>query len=106
MAAARCDKEGDARDVCRAAAQCLKTGGRLYICYPPARLSYLLSAMTESGLEPKRMRLVHQSLEKEANLALLEGRKGGGSGLSVLPPLIICNADGSKTAEYNAIYRR
>jgi tRNA1(Val) A37 N6-methylase TrmN6 len=45
--------------------------------------------MRRTGIEPKRLRMVHSFPEAEASLILLEGVKGGKAGLAVLPPLVI-----------------
>lgn len=106
LAHARSDGSGQIGHVCRAAAAALKTGGRFYLCFPPARLQPLMTALAHTGLEPKRMRLVHQRPDGDAILVLLEARKGGGEGMILCHPLLICDENGNKTAEYNAIYRR
>ncbi len=75
-------------ELCRAAAGLLRRRGRFCLVYPPARLGELICAMTEAGLEPKRLRLVHKDRSSAPCAALLEGVLGGGKGLSVLPPLL------------------
>lgn len=103
MAAARDQTECDINELCAAASRALKTGGRLYLCYPPASLASLFSALSRNRLEPKRMRLVHPEISKPPCLALICARKAGGRGLAVEPPLIIAER-GRKTEEYYKIY--
>ena len=70
------------------------------------RLVELLSLMSASGLEPKRLRLVQHRLEKPPGLVLVEGRKGARPGLEVLPALILTGPDGRDAAEMRRIYHR
>lgn len=75
-------------ELCRAAAGLLRQRGKICLVYPPERLGELICAMTAGGLEPKRLRLVHKDAACAPCAALLEGVKGGGKGLEVLPPLL------------------
>ncbi len=93
-------------DVCRAASYLLKFGGLFSVVYRPERLSELISALRANGLEPKRMRLVQDTVSAEPSLFLLEAKKGGGVGVKFMPTLIIKNADGSETEEVRRIYHR
>ena len=60
--------------------------------------------MDACRLAPKRVRTVHAAPDRAPKLILLEGVKGGGSGLNWLEPLFLKNADGSFSAEYRRIY--
>jgi len=55
--------------------------------------------MHTAGLEPKRMRFVHPYVDREPTLILVEGLRGGKSGMKIESPLIIHEADGSYTQE-------
>jgi tRNA1(Val) A37 N6-methylase TrmN6 len=59
------------------------------IVYSAGRSIDLLSAMREARIEPKRMRMVHSFAGVEASVVLVEGVKGGRSGVEVLAPLTI-----------------
>jgi tRNA1(Val) A37 N6-methylase TrmN6 len=59
------------------------------LVYPAVRCIDLLHAMRDAGLEPKRLRMVHSFLDTEASLVLVEGIKGGKSGIKILAPLIV-----------------
>lgn len=100
--------EGDLspEDVTRAAASILKYGGRFCAVYPARRAFELMSAMQACRLAPKRIRSVHATALRAPKLVLIEGVKGGGSGLNWLPPLILYEADGSVSAEWKRIYGR
>ena len=82
------------RELCRAAAGLVRQQGRFCLVYPPERLGELICAMTEAGLEPKRLRMVHKDASSAPCAVLLEGIRGGGKGLSILPPLF---TEGEKT---------
>lgn len=92
-------------DVCSSAARLLRFGGRLCLCQRPERLSDIISAMRNSGIEPKRLRLVQQRCAKAPKLFLIEGKKGGrAGGLNVLPTLMIENESGNISSEMIEIY--
>jgi tRNA1Val (adenine37-N6)-methyltransferase len=82
----------------------LNQGGRYTIVFPAARLAELCSLMTVRKLAPKRMRLVHPYAGRPASLVLVEAVKEGGSGLDVLPPLVVHTQGGGYTAELKRIY--
>ena len=105
LADARCDRGCSPDELCSAADRALRWGGRFFLCYRPDRLSALFAALYSHRLEPKRLRLVHHQPNREASLALVEARKGGGQSLSVLPPLFMRDADGAYTPEILEIYR-
>jgi tRNA1Val (adenine37-N6)-methyltransferase len=86
---ARHETEGALGDFLRAAAYLLRAKGRLTIIYPAVRSIDLLAEMRRMGIEPKRMRLVHSFIDAEATLILVDGVKGGRSGVEILAPLII-----------------
>lgn len=91
-------------DVCRCADKLLKFGGRLCICMRPERLADITDAMRQYKIEPKRIRFVSYSLDKEPFLVLAEGRKGGNKGLRVLPELCIADSSGALSREMKEIY--
>ena len=76
-------------DICSAAAKLLTYGGRLCMCIRPERLFELMNEMKKNKLEPKRLRLVSKCPGKAPWLALVEGRLGLRSGLTVMPELFM-----------------
>jgi tRNA1Val (adenine37-N6)-methyltransferase len=86
---ARHETRGDLGDFLRTGAFLLRPKGRMAIVYSAGRVIDLLSAMREARIEPKRMRIVHSFAGVEASLILVEGVKGGRSGVEVLAPLTI-----------------
>ena len=91
-------------DVVREAAALLKPRGRAYFVHRPSRLVEIFEAMRKYRLEPKRMRLVYPYVDKEPNMVLIEGVRGGGKQLTVESPLIVYNAPGKYTDEIMKIY--
>lgn len=94
----------DFDDVVRETARILKMKGRCYFVHRPFRLVELLSKMSAAGIEPKRMRLVYPYVDKEPNMVLIEGMKGGKGGVKIEPPLIVYKAPGEYTDEIYDIY--
>ena len=86
---ARHEVNGSIVDFCLAAKRALKYGGTFVAVYRPDRCADLICAMRESGIEPKRMTLVHADTESEPSMMLIEGKRGGKSGMRVTMPLII-----------------
>lgn len=76
-------------DVCQTASHLLRFGGRLCLCQRPERLADVISAMRQSGIEPKRLRFVAKTPEHAPWLFLLDGRKGGKPHLKVEPMLSV-----------------
>ena len=105
LAEARSDAGASIFEVCAAAAKALKTGGRLYLCFPASRLAGLFAALEQAGLAPKRLRFVHPRPRKEANLVLLDAVRQGGEGVTLLPPLYLRDEQNRLTPEYHEIYQ-
>ena len=100
--------EGDLgpEGVAASAAAILKYRGRFCVVYPARRAFDRMSAMQGCNLTPKRIRSVHATAQRAPKHVLLEGVKGGGSGLMWLAPLILYNEDGSPSAEWRRIYQK
>ena len=86
---ARHEVRGDIYDFLDSAKRSLKFGGAFYAVYRPDRLADLISAMRESGIEPKRISFVHADESCEASMVLVEGRRGGKPALKLTKPLLI-----------------
>ena len=86
---ARHDGSCTLAQLCESAAKMVKFGGRLAVSIPPHRLCDLFCAMRESRIEPKRARFVCQREHAAPWLVLVEGRRGGKSGLRVENNLLI-----------------
>ncbi len=81
-------------DICEAAAKLLNYHGRLCLCCRPERLTDVMCAMRESGIEPKRLRFVCKTPDSPPWLFLLEGIKGGKPFLRMEPTLFVRSGDG------------
>lgn len=91
-------------DVITSAAKVLKDGGRLALIHRSGRMVDVLFHMRNSGIEPKRLRMIHSHAHKEAGLFLIEGIKGGGRFLKISKPLVIYDGKGEYTREVYSIY--
>ena len=91
-------------DVIAQTAKLLKPKGRCYFVHRTFRLAEIISLMTQYKIEPKRMRLVYPFVDKEPNMVLIEGVRGGRSQLTVEPPLIVYESQGVYTKEIYDIY--
>lgn len=86
-------------DILRESAKILRPGGRFYMVHRPFRLAEILSKMVQAGIEPKRMRMVYPFIDKEPNMVLIEGKRGGNSRMTVEPPLIVYKEQGVYSEE-------
>lgn len=86
---ARHEFEGGLKHFLQAANAVLTRRGRLALIYPAFRCVDVLTSMRAAGVEPKRLRMVHSSLDSEASLVLAEGVRGGKSEIAVEAPLIV-----------------
>ena len=91
-------------DVIREASFVLKPNGRFYMVHRPFRLAEIFAVMQKYKLEPKAMRLVHPFADKEPNMVLIEGLKGGKSMIKIAPPLIVYKEPGVYTDEIYDVY--
>lgn len=102
---ARHEVAADLGEVVAAAGRLLHKGGRVDLVYPAERLAPLLAALRGAGLEPKRLQVVHSYPGGPGKLVLVEGLKGGGEELEILPPFFIYReAGGEYSAEMARCY--
>ncbi|MCI9530866.1 MAG: tRNA1(Val) (adenine(37)-N6)-methyltransferase [Lachnospiraceae bacterium] len=91
-------------DVIRESARLLKPQGRFYMVHRPFRLAEIFVLMRQYGIEPKRMRLVHPYIDREPNMVLLEGLRGGRPRITVEKPLVVYQRPGVYTDEIHEVY--
>lgn len=104
-AAARHELAGGLGDFLAAASYLLCNGGRFAVVYLAERLAELLDEMRTFQLEPKRLRCVHSRLGEPAKMVMVEGRKCGGPGMAVEPPLYVYrSAERDYSDEVLALY--
>lgn len=91
-------------DVVRNAAKLLKPGGHFFMVHRPFRLAEIIVTMEKYKIEPKRMQLVYPYVDKEPNMVLIEGCRGGKSRMTVEKPLIVYKAPNQYTDEIYDVY--
>ena len=91
-------------DVVAAGAKLLKPGGRFYMVHRPHRLIEIITVLKEYKLEPKRMKLVHPFIDRDANMVLIEAVRGGRSMIKVEAPIVVYKEPGVYTDEIYDIY--
>lgn len=91
-------------DMISQASKVLRSKGRFYMVHRPFRLAEIMTLMVKYHLEPKRMRLVYPYVDKEPNMVLIEGLKGGNSRITVEAPLIVYEKPGIYTEELKRMY--
>ena len=92
-------------EICDCAKKILKDNGNLCIVHRSDRLMEILEVFRLHGIEPKRIKFIYETIEKESTLVLVEGQKCGKVGLIVDKPLIQYHLDGSMTEEYSRLQR-
>jgi len=100
---ARHECEGSLADFIAAGAYLLLAKGRMAVIYSAVRAIDLLDTMRRSRIEPKRLRMVHSFAQTEASLILVEGVKGGKSGVEIHAPLVIYERGKEYTTEIKAM---
>lgn len=80
---------GDIKDFCAAGFRLLKHGGKFYAVWRPDRLTDLICAMRENRLEPKAITFVHADIKSPPSMMLVSAIKGGASGVTLTPPLVL-----------------
>ena len=88
-ARARHEVDASLGGLCETASLLLKDGGRFCLCFPPARLAELISCLHRCRLEPKRLQFCRKAHDAPPWLLLMDARKAGGTGLTVLPDFIL-----------------
>lgn len=93
-------------DLVKAASKLLKPRGRFYLVHRPHRLIELISILTKYQMEPKRIKMVHPYVYKDANMVLIECIKGARSMVKVESPLIVYDSPNHYTEDIFKIYGR
>lgn len=96
-AQARHELRATLTDVIAAARRTLKKSGSLVMIYPAERTGELLATMRVRGIEPKLLQCVHAYADGDAQMVLVRGRLGVGTGMTVAAPLVLYHRDGSYT---------
>ena len=100
---ARRDDRCTPEQLFQAAAWALQYGGDLYLVHKPEKLAQLCACAANTGLEPKRLRLVRHRADSPVMLILLQCRKGGKPGL-IWEECCLYEPDGTPSDHYRKIY--
>lgn len=92
-AQARHELRANLGDIIAAARRTIKKSGSLIMIYPAERTGEVLSAMHTGGIEPKVLQCVHDAVGSDAQMVLVRGRLGVGTGMRVCAPLILNATD-------------
>lgn len=82
----------------------LKNGGTFAMVHRPDRLIEIIDVMEKYNITPKKLQLCYSKNNSNCNLILIEGNKNGKSGLKILSPVIVHNADGSYSEEIRKMF--
>ena len=74
-------------DIFRSVNDILKFGGRFYMIHKSERLAEIISVAKSFKLEPKELKFLHGTPERNSKLMLISFLKGGGSQMTVYPPI-------------------
>jgi tRNA1Val (adenine37-N6)-methyltransferase len=103
-AIARHEIIGSLKDFLTAAKYLLNHSGTVFTIYPAKRSVELIYLFRNSGIEPKKMRLIFSDNSSEAELILVEGKKGGREEMKIEPSLFIYDQNRNYTAEISGIF--
>lgn len=84
-------------DFVRTTAFVLRNQGWCAFIFLAERCDELLCAMRASHLQPKELLCIHPRHNEPAKLVLVRGRKNGGPGLRLDPPLVLHSGQGDQT---------
>ena len=90
-------------ELCKCSNLVLKDNGRLCIVHRTDRLMDILTSFRKYNIEPKRIKFIHEKIDKESTLVLIEGQKLGKVGLKIDSPLILYDLDNIETEEYKQL---
>ena len=83
----------------------LKNNGVIAIVHRTDRLIEIIEEMKKNNIEPKKIQFIYPKDDTDSNLVLVEGAKGGKTGLKVLNPIFVHNSDGSYKNEIKEIFK-
>ena len=87
IAVCRAEITLELNELIKAVSKCLKYGGRFNMVHRADRLIDIVDQMRKNNIEPKRLQFV-SGLNKKPYLLLIEGVKGGKSGITIENTLI------------------
>lgn len=84
----------------------LKDKGSLYMVHRPERLVDIIYELRINKIEPKNIRFVYSSINKEPKLVLIKAVKNANKFLKVEKPLFVYDENGNYTKEILKIYNK
>ncbi len=87
-------------EICCCAKKVLKEHGSFCMVHRTDRLIEVIESFKKNDIEPKRIKFIHENINKESFLFLIEGQRKGNVGLKIDKPLFLYDLDGSETLEY------
>lgn len=93
-------------DVMKVSSDLLKSNGKMYMVHRPSRLADIIFESRKNNLELKQMRMIHPSVNKAANMVLLQFTKNAKPEIKIQEPLYVHNIDGTYTDEVKKIYAK
>jgi tRNA1Val (adenine37-N6)-methyltransferase len=99
-------RHGEVAPFLRAMADALGRRGKGYLVYPARALVELVVAARASGLEPKRLQLVHGRPDRPARIALIQVAHARPGGLVVDPAVVETDECGKPSRELEVLVGR
>ncbi len=103
-AIARTESTATLHDFIKSASYALKYGGYFYMVHRPNRLVDIFHLMRLENIEPKVVQFILPFENKEPNIVLIEGVKGGKPSLKILDNLVVYDNNRCYTQKMNDIY--
>ncbi len=91
-------------DLAESVSYLLKAKGRFFMIFHPERILEVVDTLRMNRLEPKRIRFVHNKIDAESKIVLVEAVKEGRAGIKIEKPLFIYDKNGSYTDELKEMY--
>ena len=91
-------------DVLINASYLLKRNGLFALIHRPERFIEIIDLFKKYNIEPKRLRMVYPKSGRDANMILIEGIKGGKTGLKIENPLFVYDDNNKYTDEVRKMF--
>ena len=92
-------------ELCDCAKKILKDNGNFCLVHRSDRLIEIIQVLNKYNLEVKKIKFVHETIEKPSFLVYIEAQKCGKPGLIVDKPLIQYDLNGNITNEYDKLQK-
>ena len=98
--------EASLEDFIKVSNKLLKDRGTLYMVHRPDRLVDIIELLRKYKLEPKRIKFVYPTEDRESNLVLIKSIKNAKPFLKIEEPLYVYNKNGEYTDKIMNIYEK